>query len=800
MAGNTASSETSTTALGAQGGTAYKNKTAGDKKNGARWLLPYTSRQINRVYLLSLAICLAFLALGLIFILYSSKLSRQETVGYIEHATRQITYAVDEHIRKEFQNLMAAATVAESENLLSEDITIHSLIKGLGEYNRYVVIGLADSSGQAQWRDNYGRHHRGDRSGDDFISQALTGKNVLTDTRRDAISGIAVNYYAVPVYSIGNGRIKGVLFAADREDELRTITEHSLYIGKGLAHIINSNGEYVVMSDSDLVISLGGNIFNLAMPLDAAIVRQIRENLAAGRSGHLEKSFYGQERLTAYAPLDINDWFVFYAIPEEMVSAGLKNMTICAVAVISIALAVYILFIVFIRQINNHSRRSLETLAFTDQLTGKRNYQKFLLDASEALNGNKGERYALCYSDIKDFRYINNLFGRTVGDHLLRYWADFLDEMTQPGEIFGRVGADVFVELRKYHTRQEMEARFASIKSRLAVFPEFLGHGYKVEVYAGIYVIEDDDENLSLSAMLDLAISAQKIAKTQNTCDQPCFYSHEMGAQKLWETEVEAKMEAALEHNEFQMYLQPKIDIQHHDRIMGAEALVRWVSPEKGIISPQKFIHIFEQNGFIVKLDRFMFAAACDYYQNVVLKEGLPLILSVNVSRLSLMQPGFVQTYKLIKEEHGIPDNCLELEFTESLVFENHALFSSIVSECKHSGFLCSLDDFGSGYSALNLLRSIHVDVLKLDRSFFMHDDEAERGCRLVENIVNMAKALDMKTVAEGVDSRFLLEQLRHMGCDMVQGYVFAKPMPAEEFTAFAQAWDGNGAVVDYTI
>ncbi len=775
----------------------------GGKKSNSGWPLSHASSKVNRIYYLALAVILVFMGLGLAFILYCSEVSKEDTVGYIQGATQQITFALEQHVKDEFQTLMASATAAEDENPLAESATIRNLIKGMGEYNSYVAIGLADSSGQALWRDIYGRQHHSDMSGEDFIQQALTGKNTLTSPRLDTVSGLEVNYYAVPIYLTGSDKIKGALFVADQEDKLRNIVEHSLYAGLGLAHIINRNGDYVIESKSSLatMVTLGGGIFNLRIPWDTAMEKRIRDDLANGRSGRVEKDFYGQNRLIAYAPLKINDWYVFYAVPENMVSAGLKSLTIGAVVIISVAVALFILFIVLIRQANNQSRQSLETLAFVDPLTQKRNYQKFLLEGTELLRVNKGTRYALCYSDIKGFRYINGLFGRAVGDHLLCYWADFLDEITYPGEVFGRMGADVFVSLRKYRTRQEIEARVAGASSRLAVFPETLARGYKVEAYSGIYVIDDSDEGLSLSAMLDRAISAHKMAKAQDNGDRLRFYSHEMGVQKLWEAEVEAKMEAALEHNEFNIYLQPKIDIQHDDRIMGAEALVRWVSPEKGVIAPKDFIKLFEHNGFIVKLDRFVFEAACRYYNDSVIKCGLPpYVLSVNVSRLSLMQPDFVRIYQNIKERYSIPDKCLELEFTESLVFENHALFRSIVRECQHSGFLCSLDDFGAGYSALNLLRSIHVDVLKLDGLFFQVDDEEERGCKLVENIVSMAKSLGMKTVAEGVHAESMVKQLRAMGCEAVQGNVFAEPMPAEEFQAFVEVWNGYRTAINYII
>ena len=165
------------------------------------------------------------------------------------------------------------------------------------------------------------------------------------------------------------------------------------------------------------------------------------------------------------------------------------------------------------------------------------------------------------------------------------------------------------------------------------------------------------------------------------------------------------------------------------------------------------------------------------------------LTLSVNVSRLALHQPDFIITYAGIRRKYGVPDGCIELEFTEGLVFENSARFQNVVQMCRSLGFLCSLDDFGAGYSSLNILKSLHVDVLKLDRQFFQYGSDAARGRLLVRNIISMAKDLGMHTLAEGIETEEQVEELRGMGCDAVQGYVYGKPMPPEEFLQYASAW-----------
>ncbi len=745
---------------------------------------------INHIYVLAVLVSLGFLAAGLAFILYTGKLSQEATLGYIQEATRQITYAIEEHVQEEFDTLMAAAVVAQDRDLLADDEVLHALVDGLSNHNTYTQIGFADTRGQAVWIDRYNREHQADLSAQGYIQRALAGENSLSHKRHDGASEIDIHYYAVPVYQRKTDTIKGVLFAAIAQDELRRIVNNSLHAGSGLAHIIDDQGNYVMKSDSPLAVGIGNNIFQVPVPLAKEIQQEILNNLAQRKAGYLVKAVYRENRLIAYAPLGINDWYVFYAVPEYMVSAGLKNVMAGAIVIVGIATGVFVLFILLIHKTNAKNRQVLEALAFIDPVTGHRNFHKFLMDANGILATGDLGRYAIWYIDIKNFKYINGLYGRGVGDRLLRYMADFLQATSQNGEVTGRVGADSFVALCKYHSRKEIALRFESAMRHLAIFPETFSRGYKAELRGGAYILHPEDESLSLNDMLDRAIAAQEEVKFSADVKRFCFYSKEMREQKLWEAELESQMDAALENDEFCVYLQPKIDIQQGDCICGAEALVRWASPEKGLIPPGRFIELFEKNGFIVELDRFVFEKVCRYYRENVLQGDLPdLIISVNVSRLSLMQPDFMRFYTSVKEANHIPDGRMELEFTESLVFGDQALFKTVVADCKRGGFLCSLDDFGSGYSSLNILKSIHVDVLKLDRQFFNYGGDAERGQELVKNIIAMAKALNMKTVAEGVDDETQVVHLRGMGCDAIQGYVFCKPMPQEAFKQFVETW-----------
>ena len=245
---------------------------------------------------------------------------------------------------------------------------------------------------------------------------------------------------------------------------------------------------------------------------------------------------------------------------------------------------------------------------------------------------------------------------------------------------------------------------------------------------------------------------------------------------------LESEAEKAIEAGEFKVYMQPKVNIQNNNCLSGAEALVRWLSPSRGLVPPDRFISLFEKSDRIVMLDRYMFGQVCRWYRNYLDGGGRPLSIAVNVSKVGLLRKDFIQYYSETKRCFGIPDGYLELEFTEGVLLNDTDMFSDIVRQLQSKGFTCSLDDFGSGYSSLNLLKNLPIDVLKLDIMFFHKSRDMGRERIVISNFIHMAKELKIKTIAEGVEDTDSVEFLKNCGCDVVQGYTFFKPMPLEEF------------------
>lgn len=734
---------------------------------------------------IAIAFCIAFVGLSILFLNYSRGLNEQEICAYTMDAAEQSKNTILKQITGDFQTLDGIAKLIGSMDVVDYDALMPTL-ESVNNENNFIRMGFTDRTGITHGVDIEGIPYTNVNLRDKgFVEKAYDGQKVITKTQTAKIGDFYVNYYAVPI--IRNGVVENVLCAVNKADTLRNILDTSMFGGKGFVHIIDSDGKFVIRSIHPSVDSDALSIYE-HYKLDSETKDRLEADLLEGNAGTTTYPFENEGRWAAYTPIGINDWYVFCVVPKDEVNRNYIQMSIGIIGIIIGASLIFLFFLLYIKMLNDRRRRELEKIAFVDPLTGCRNEQKFLRDGMEMINGNPHKKYAVIYSDIKNFKYVNDLFGYDVGDGLLRYWADTLSNLMREGEIFARLTIDHFVSLHSYETKEELEQIFSAAASRLQEYPKIKERKFNLELYAGIYLINGADNRLTLRDMLNRANVAEKSIKNSGKSSF-VYYSKEMRDKYLQEIEMESHMEEALQQEEFKLFLQPKIAIGYDNRLFGAEALVRWDRPDSGLLPPAVFIPLFERNGFIVHLDRYMFESSCRFYRDNVASVDGEFTISVNVSRKGLWQSDFVEWYTETKKRYGVPDGCMELEFTEDFVIEDKEMFIDTVRQLHENGFLCSLDDFGAGQSSLNVLKDIPVDILKLDMLFFRGEQQSERGWKLVKSIIGMAKALSMKTVSEGVESSEQVTTLKKLGCDYIQGYVFSKPLSEKGFIDFADRW-----------
>lgn len=419
---------------------------------------------------------------------------------------------------------------------------------------------------------------------------------------------------------------------------------------------------------------------------------------------------------------------------------------------------------------------------YIDELTKSTNKRLFT-EKAELLIKDKNRHYVFVVLDIDNFKLVNDIFGFSGGDLLLKHIAKVLLQQIKENEVFGRIIGDKFYLLLKYVDQDTLNKRLEKVTEGILTFKFKTTAPFHLVVISGVYVIKDNDD--TIDTISDRASLAANMIKGGYESAH-YIYNDSIRNQIVNDKEIENEMHEALKNKEFVVFLQPKFDFKT-EKIAGAEALIRWYHPKKGIIQPNAFIPIFERNSFVTKIDLFVFEEMCKKQNEWAVEGRKPLIISVNMSRLHLKDQDFVTDLKSMIEKYDVKPEFIELELTESTFSDNMELVFDITRKLHNIGFRLSIDDFGSAYSSFNMLKDVFIDVVKIDREFFNETSNTSRGKMIVKSIVTMAKDLEMQTVAEGVETKEQVEFLSEIGCDLAQGFYYAKPMPIPDFQALLE-------------
>lgn len=408
-----------------------------------------------------------------------------------------------------------------------------------------------------------------------------------------------------------------------------------------------------------------------------------------------------------------------------------------------------------------------------DPLTGLYNKEFFYEKVRQRLDEQPEEQFILICSDIGNFKMVNDVFGTECGDRVLIRIARALHEMCKPDQIYGRIDNDGFALLMK--KSDYGEEYFQNVpQSKVYVEKDI---EYPIRLYLGVYEIVQKD--LPVSVMCDRAKMAIATIKG-NYQKRLAYYDEKLRQSVLNEQEIMGELDDAIASGQFHIYLQAQVNGQGESH--GAEALVRWIHPKKGYLPPSAFIDILEKNGAIVRLDRYIWELACQKLREWTDEGREDMYLSVNISPKDFYFIDIYETFTSLVEQYGINPGRLHLEITETSVMTDVQQRIKIIERLQAYGFIVEMDDFGSGYSSLNMLKEIHVNVLKVDMVFLRKTTEMERSRKILRTIITLAQELGMETIVEGVETSEQLEFLKSISCDIFQGYYFAKPMEVSQF------------------
>lgn len=432
--------------------------------------------------------------------------------------------------------------------------------------------------------------------------------------------------------------------------------------------------------------------------------------------------------------------------------------------------------------------KRVRNLVERDTLTGVYNRQYFMMSTSAMIKQYPEETFVLVRFDIDHFRLYNASFGSEAGNELLINMANRIEKEIQKYKIekytYGRIESDVFCACIPYR-KEILEKALMTAKEKI----QKMNKSYRIKASFGLYIIEDP--NRDMEDMYSHTVEASRKCK-DNVNSVFAYYDHKMSDMEEKAQKLTNEMEIALNEHQFIVYLQPKYSIET-DAPCGAEALVRWKHPQWGMVSPGEFIPVFEQNGLIVQLDYYMWENVCQIISEWYKKNKNVYPVSVNISRISMYNPMIVDQIDKLTIEYEIPKELLQLEITESAYMSNPDLMKDTIEKLRDKGFVILMDDFGSGYSSLNTLKDIDVDILKIDMKFLPTGHNNVKSEKILASIARMAGWLGMPVVVEGVETKEQRDFLESIGCTYVQGYYYARPMPVNEYESLIKKYVNMG-------
>lgn len=723
-----------------------------------------------------LLLCLLFIIVG-VGIMFGLDKTRKGLVEDCENALLWEVQLTAREVSDDIENRFVALETIQEMIVQTRGIGPEAMKTLAATKIRYGMDYLAVIDTEYTYYDNEGDTIPDTRTAN--IEAAMAGKRVVARSV-DEVSGDGV---VLMVPCKDGEEIVGVLAAKTSREKL--LDKLSVKPQEGTDLVVDTYGNVVLMADdfgnylegmSWDEFSQNGDSWKSKKEFDEEM--QLKGcAVAAAMSKAGKEIYFAAAKVDSY-----EDFFVVRLTSSEVVEKEIRQsmdriyflMVIMAILIGGVVVSALVVYV--------RNRVEIYNTAYVDQLTGLPSKAKHKMDAQELINKNEN-RYAYVTFDVDNFKYVNEMFGYEYGNKVLNHIAKNIREFVKNGELCARIASDNFAMLLiDERTQKELETRIYDL------FKKIMEPGKPGEVLnicslnfsCGVYRIDGKQDINTVRANANLARTENK----KSVIDEIIFYDEKLKARRVEEKELEYEAEGALINGDFLVYFQPKYDVET-EKIIGAEALVRWLHPVKGMLSPALFVPLFEGNGFITEIDLYVLDRVCELIESWIKNGVPPICISVNLSRIHLYERDLVKRLSEVVSRHNVPPEYIEFELTESAFYEETENLLRIMAEIKASGFRLSMDDFGSGYSSLNLLRRLPVDVLKLDKVFLEdceEEDDETRGKRIVTHVISMAKDLKMEVLAEGVETSNQKKFLQNAKCDMIQGYYYARPMPINEF------------------
>lgn len=522
---------------------------------------------------------------------------------------------------------------------------------------------------------------------------------------------------------------------------------------------------------------------------EAAQVNEVINLIHDGTDGTVKVKINARQYIVSVGAdkVKLNDLAVVELYSEDVLCAS--NLEIVdSIIMIIVLFAVIVAFVIVYLLVRRVQREreffKMETTDVKLQCLNRHGVEKQMQNIIERNNINASAFYVIAMR-LRHFKHIQDSFGENETTHLLLHIKTSIAKTIEIEETFGHSVDGEFLLLLHAKDKDNLIVRLKTLSYLANQYTST--HKFDIFFRYGIYEIVPS-EKVSVEQAIDFANEANNAltqATAQNANMQFNFYSDELRKIRLLNEDMELRMESALKNGEFQLFYQPKYNLRIGKQD-GCEVLVRWYDPKtRKFNTPALFMRLFESNGFIVKLDKYVYKKVCEYIRYTISHGGTVYPVSVNVSRITAVQPDFIEYYNTTKRKYGISDGLIMIEFTESFAYEDYATLRTIVDGLHEKGFKCSIDDFGYGYSSYRILKSLPMDEIKLDKFFLEESDDVSRDNAIFTSIIQLAKTLGMKVTQEGVETKEDLDRMIEFGCDVVQGYYYSYPLPLSDYIVF---------------
>lgn len=735
-----------------------------------------TKKMIQLVAVVSLVLIVAAGVL-LYFLLQAMNASARQQMTF---ETEEYKNRLFKQIDADFQNLETLSGFI-SEEMLEDEDEFAKRLEYSNEQNNFLTMAFfyPDGKGTISTRGLGTRmdvsYKNLNEAAHPVVEKAYEGEKSVSRLFYSESLNRRVFVYGVPVYT--GEELAGVLTASDQIDIFTDILDGNTVLGgNGYLHLIGTEGDFLVKSKNAVVKEDLGNIFE-GPYFDDDEKDMLKKEMQNNQRIFSSFRYHGERYQILLDPVGMHGWYLMCVSTLQESNQYSYPMLAVMVAAVACVLLVVVFLLFYGFRLARRSSRRFRYQAYHDSLTGAKNLTYFNRRLSRCLES--GSAVSVVALNVHQFKFINEIFGREYADRLLIEIKEVLDKNMETGEFFARDRADLYYLCLMEQDREKILGRLQQIMDEIVDISSHHHNNYRILLYCGVVIQEEEKDVTPLMTHVMFALTTARGSYENNVW----FYDSQLHEKEKIENYVETHMHQALQDGEFKMFLQPKTDLKT-GRLRSAEALVRWIREDGSMIYPDQFIPLFENNGFCAKLDLYMVECACRQIREWMDSGMEPIGISVNQSKLLFYEKDYIEVMTELKERYGIPDQLITLEILEGLATENVEELNRKIGILRGQGFRISLDDFGSGYSSLNVLGNLRIDELKLDRGFLLEasDKKNTRFRAVMEEIVQLTKRLRISTVVEGIETASNEQFCCEIGCDQGQGYYYSRPLAREDF------------------